>query len=983
MIVARYVAACLVGLLLFGLSPSARSQNTEPQTPAAATPASEFGYYVCRLTSLDWEDPDQAPTSSTINGWSTISPADAIISTSQLLLDGPGEAYLVASIDHLGSRPNGEIQRLIRREIDPRLEQPRIALVTPFVVFKVPTGQAVQGTLVFGDADRSDTQNLRRARFTIPAEAIAADARRAFLVGKLIHYHYRLTSGVTGTSWWNAQLHRTADELGIPASELPRDNAVWWGRFGGEESQFDLISGSRAVSENLQLVDMIARTSKNQTMNIPVDTIQGITIREFDWETMIKGMDPPLDSTSHLIPHDQHGLFFSSGEALVSVLQGIENHGLPILDAAEVTDGDPGWVSRYLRQMSLSFDDLQAIDQQFGIRSAAITGGDPYFAAGTDILLILESPAAEKMADFMRSKAAAVRSENPQFEYDNTDVAGLDVEFILSDDRELSCCWTRHNDFLLISNSIESLRQSTRAISDPNASLASLDEFRFMRNRYPMGRDHESCFLMISDATIRRWCSPAWRIGQSRRLRAAAVISEMTTANYRTIIEGKTEPFVDSDLRESVPLLDEVHLNLGKIVSKPYGTLSFLTPVRELEVTAVTMDERTGYVTWRENYENRWSNMFDPIGFQVKVNAESLSGDLTVMPLIERSAYDWLSSLTEGAHLPADAGLGAEGTVFKLKLALNIDTGLIANSRRSVQSLLEVDIDPFQWIGRWAEIYLDAGPWIEEFSKSDDPSELFWKRGYQLPFVVAIDVRSPVILTAVLAQLHVTLKGIMGEASTMEIREHQGVSYVRFAPNPQANERLLPNFELLYASGNPLLISLNEEAMKRAIDLRTARASDKAEAAPPTDPVPHRENLNVSVNKIGLQFLLVMGERQATDRVRWEAWKNIPILNEWRRLFPDQNPETIHQRLFQRPLASANGEGYQWNEEWQTMESVSFGHPGSPRTVPLLPPALRQVQRADFRLTYEEDGIRAQTTLWQTIENIDIMSPPTTISGQK
>ena len=32
---------------------------------------------------------------------------------------------------------------------------------------------------------------------------------------------------------------------------------------------------------------------------------------------------------------------------------------------------------------------------------------------------------------------------------------------------------------------------------------------------------------MITDATIRRWCGPEWRIGASRRTRAAAAIAEL------------------------------------------------------------------------------------------------------------------------------------------------------------------------------------------------------------------------------------------------------------------------------------------------------------------------------------------------------------------------------------------------------------------------------------------------------------------------
>jgi len=52
-----------------------------------------------------------------------------------------------------------------------------------------------------------------------------------------------------------------------------------------------------------------------------------------------------------------------------------------------------------------------------------------------------------------------------------------------------------------------------------------------------------------------------------------------------------------------------------------------------------------------------------------------------------------------------------------------------------------------------------------------------------------------------------------------------------------------------------------------------------------------------------------------------------------------------------------------WNEEFQTMESTLFGHPGQPRAAGLLPEALPELDSANFGLTFEDDGLRARAKI--------------------
>ena len=95
------------------------------------------------------------------------------------------------------------------------------------------------------------------------------------------------------------------------------------------------------------------------------------------------------------------------------------------------------------------------------------------------------------------------------------------------------------------------------------------------------------------------------------------------------------------------------------------------------------------------------------------------------------------------------------------------------------------------------------------------------------------------------------------------------------------------------------------------------------------------------------------------------AWANLPILNEWKRRYPDQDPVQVHEQYWGARLVCPGGGQYRWNEAWQTMESTIYGHPGEPTQSSSLPHALEHLSRGNFGLTFEADGLRARFELEQ------------------
>lgn len=130
------------------------------------------------------------------------------------------------------------------------------------------------------------------------------------------------------------------------------------------------------------------------------------------------------------------------------------------------------------------------------------------------------------------------------------------------------------------------------------------------------------------------------------------------------------------------------------------------------------------------------------------------------------------------------------------------------------------------------------------------------------------------------------------------------------------------------------------------------------------EPVREREWLGESwalrVRRGAVEVLRAVFGDELRRRMRRLARSDLPILDEWRRLYPDLDPLELHDRCWQvTPVCPGGGE-LVWNEEWHSMESSLHGPPGRPKSGPSLPPAARSVQAAELGLTFERDGLRAR-----------------------
>ena len=118
-----------------------------------------------------------------------------------------------------------------------------------------------------------------------------------------------------------------------------------------------------------------------------------------------------------------------------------------------------------------------------------------------------------------------------------------------------------------------------------------------------------------------------------------------------------------------------------------------------------------------------------------------------------------------------------------------------------------------------------------------------------------------------------------------------------------------------------------------------------------------------------LDLIEVLTREPYSRAMQLRAWGNIPILNEWKRLHPDKDAVALHQKLWQTRLVCPGGGSYRWNEEWQTMESTVYGHPGEPEEGPPSPPQLAGIVSGNFGVTFEHGGLRARAVLEREAPN--------------
>ncbi len=869
------------------------------------------------------------------------------------------------------------------------------------LAIRVPAKRDITGRVIVAKPDGS---GLIILKFRLPADSANPKAARDFQFAKIEHFERRLQMSNVGAAWYRHQVGLAKKALGfLSPDETSRMNQVSRQTNGNlnrneMDRTYELFSGGQAISENLQLDRelLFPRQTLDQKSPVRLDEIVGITVKEINWQSLLKEENPTLDALASAIPADQHVVFCPTFAAALKVADEAKLQGTSILRHTELSAQDTHLVDRYEQQLGLSLSTLGRLLGPQLVTSVAITGGDPYFATGTDVAVLFEAKQPSVLATLLLAKVRLDSAKFPEAKPVEGTIDGIKYVGQKSPDRRVCSFIAEMDRTVVVTNSLAQLQRLAAVRAGKAATIASLPEYLFFRQRYQLGDASESALLFISDATIRRWCGPRWRIASSRRTRDAAVLTQMQATHFDALVTGKELKIgaITSDLPTSQQ--PDLLMTSEGVLSPSIGRPDFLTPISELTFDSVTFAESDAYIRWRNNYQNNWNGAFDPIALRIGSDEKRLSADLSIMPLIVRSEYNLMLQLVSGVKLKPDSG-EPHDTIAHFVIALNRESGpvqwlngflkqtLVGNQGTRIGA--DKTLDPLGWLGESIAVFADRDPYWAELLKLDAHGRAtkLQREGFRLPVGIRIEVKQPLKLALFLSAVRAFIQQSGPNLTKWDTLTHREQAYVKVssARRGAAGVEELDNVALYYSTvGDGLILTPNEEVMKRAIDRQLARdakadeakpAGDAtAEAKPAANPLvaaaPNSgwlgESAAVSFEQVLPTFFLwyseVVDPRQAAQT---NSWSNLPILNEWKRRYPDRDPVEVHRRFWNTELVCPGGGKYVWNEQWRTMESTVFGHPGEPKQPEKFEAPLFPFAKANFGLTFELGGLRSRLEL--------------------
>ncbi|MEC8013646.1 MAG: hypothetical protein VX153_05390 [Verrucomicrobiota bacterium] len=797
-------------------------------------------------------------------------------------------------------------------------------------------------------------------------------SEEAFLRYRAIRYKWLQELGVPGTAWFRHQV--TKDNIRLaqirkepkPSTHTHNRRAIIRPTRNTElENSMDLFSGGRAISENLQLNRELRLSSDEQNRTIPVSSVAGITIDEIPWKEWMKGEKPLLDPISSILPHDQHALIFPSYSSMLEAMDQANERGTPFLRVSEDRAESARSKEKYSEQLCLPSDELSRILGPKLISSVAITGSDPFIRTGTCFTVIFEARQKQSLLSALALRRMEAHKKND----DSGMVSGKipqsktsNYQGLTTKDRSIRSFVSSFDNFVVVTNSIDQLTQIAKVFEQKNKSLKSLEEYHFFRQRYPITPESsEDAFLIITDSTIRRWCGPEWRIGASRRTRAAAAIAEL---------QARKESGAPLNTKE-FPELGKVSFINGLVQSTKFGNLAFLKSVNELNIKKITPAEKKAYEFFRDRYQSHWSKYFDPICAQLSIDNGKIKGDLSILPLIGGTDYRQMIQMVGEVKLDSESGDPHPETVLHWVSAIDMNSPRFQQASNFAAIMApSLGAGAFSWVGESFSFYLDNSLFFKDMQKAflqegikglEDFSE---KNFGRIPLGVNVEVRNPFKLTAFLAGLRAWIEQTSPGMTIWSSHSHKGQGYVKIAPGKGLEDRLIKEgsapIALYYVPSPKLLtISLSENIIQKAIERNLLQREENS-----TLPKAKWDGMSTAFHAsrpIPSLFDLSMGQNVINGLQR-KSWNNLHALNEWRIHLKKKDSLKYHQKVWHTDLLCPGGGEYQWNKKFQTYESTVFGHPANPKS-PKDFSLFGKWKAVDFGLSFENDGLRVRANL--------------------
>ena len=483
------------------------------------------------------------------------------------------EAQQVVPAMHSGE-PEG-IFRLEVAGVEPTLDAPALrSEATP--IFQVVPYRAEGGSAAAGAANGPNGRWTYFGRYhgTVPdrfellaeaRDAQAAPRQIAALQAKLLPPHEGEQS--LREQWIRLRLRRIDSEMLAPGqpdfwayqhaysnhllngTPWQTPGATTWRprRPTGLLGSMELVTGMDAVEESLQLSVLRNPTTgepePQPRADIPLSEMAPPQIESHDFVALQKGLPPaPVPEEARFACEDSLFLWFSSvnGALRMGDQAAIWQRALaPVSDLVDVDGSAQTFLSRLGLQVTPQLRPFYGI----AVDSIGVVLDDPYLAEGAEMSLILRAR-SESVLDLRLAQFddAALREHPGLAIVEHSDGVHRLRELHAADGsiRSFRCAVGRYR---IYSTSLAALRRVLEAWDGRARRLADAADFRYVRSVLPGGDG----FLYFSDACVRRFVSPGFKLTELRRVRCLA--------NLRVLDDAADLSDLEQNPKRSVPAL--------------------------------------------------------------------------------------------------------------------------------------------------------------------------------------------------------------------------------------------------------------------------------------------------------------------------------------------------------------------------------------------------------------------------------------------
>lgn len=369
---------------------------------------------------------------------------------------------------------------------------------------------------------------------------------------------------------------------------------------------------------------------------VQVSTIEGPKAPSHPWRKMIKNPDLKLPEVYGMIPADCAFIHFPSYTAFRKAFDFFADWAAALGTIAGGDSGgsDFGLEERIKDQLLLKTDMLTRLFADLALSDIVFVAADPFLFEGSAFAVLLKITNEAMLREKLAMTVAEFREQNPAITDSNVMLGGRQVQAFTSPDFRFRSYRLVADGYQVICNSPLLMEKIIAVLDKKSPALTEfLDLHYFYEHIEKNFQQPGRIFSFLSDAFIRKLIGPAYKIATKRRLDC---IRNMLLQTHELMVnDGSLNPEIRCSEGGNYEAAGD------RISCSLHRSFGCMTPVSERLPVEVTRDEANGYAAFVAQYNQYFTQFFDPIGF-VFTTEPDFCGRLLIMPLVENGIYSEL-----------------------------------------------------------------------------------------------------------------------------------------------------------------------------------------------------------------------------------------------------------------------------------------------------------------------------------------------------